>query len=287
MNNNTIMDNNYWHLLEYNKWLMDGSPINNEITILDLRNNNLTELSEKIGNLANLEILFLSNNRLTTLPESIGNMSNLVSLYASNNRLTTLPESIGNLNNLVSFYISSNRLFILPKSIGNLTTLRVFNLSNNNLTVPENIEENFTQIGNINTLTSIDLSNNNINVLPESIGNLVNLKYINLINNNLRTLPESIGNLTKLKYLCLDNYDKWYSFPENINKLTNLGNNVKENINIITKRINKNLNEYKKIHQDYFKHYIFEELIAESMNPKRICKFILNDNYDLDDSNWL
>ncbi|MDA7495622.1 hypothetical protein N8459_03835, partial [Nitrosopumilus sp.] len=112
------------------------------MTRLKLSNNDLTTLSESIGNLTQLYFINLSNNNLTTLPESIGNLTQLDFLDLSNNDLTSLPESIGNLTQLIDLYLENNQLTVLPKSLGNLIrfNLSTLNLSNNQLTtLPESI----------------------------------------------------------------------------------------------------------------------------------------------------
>jgi Leucine-rich repeat (LRR) protein len=51
-------------------------------------------LPDSIGNLQNLTSLDLSDNNLKSLPDSIGELQNLTSLSLSENDLKWLPESI-------------------------------------------------------------------------------------------------------------------------------------------------------------------------------------------------
>ncbi len=53
------------------------SKISLDVTILHLRNNQLTRLSLEIGHLTQLADLFLSFNRLTVLPSEIGKLTQL------------------------------------------------------------------------------------------------------------------------------------------------------------------------------------------------------------------
>jgi Leucine-rich repeat (LRR) protein len=88
---------------------------------LMLNVNNITELSDSIGFLINLEYLNLGSNILIpNLPESIGNLSKLQTLFANNANLGSIPKEIGNLTNLVEFNLSSNKIDSLPLEIGNL-----------------------------------------------------------------------------------------------------------------------------------------------------------------------
>ena len=93
-----------WYIQEYEQWIEDGCPINTQITLLTLANNQLTSLPESFGNLSSLEYLDLENNQLTSLPESFGNLSSLQSLHLDNNQLTSLPLSMDKLPSLRFLY---------------------------------------------------------------------------------------------------------------------------------------------------------------------------------------
>ncbi|MGP5437404.1 leucine-rich repeat domain-containing protein [Psychrobacter alimentarius] len=89
------------------------------ITDLDIRSNQLTELSESIGQLIKLRRLVVSNNQIDRLPDSIGKLINLEFLDISDNPLTTLPESIVQLKRLEFITIAKDG------SIKNLVSLPV------------------------------------------------------------------------------------------------------------------------------------------------------------------
>ena len=154
---------------------------------LDLRGNQLTELSQSIGNLTNLKKLYLSENQLTELPDSIGNLTNLTSLELRKNELTELPEWIGDLTNLEDLHVWGNQLTELPEWIGNLTNLK-----------------------------SLYLSGNQLTELPKSFGNLTKLEELDLDDNKLTELPKSFGSLTKLRYLSLSNNPLQKRIPKEI-----------------------------------------------------------------------
>lgn len=56
-----------------------------QLQILDLSNNDITDLPPQIGALSALEVLNLSNNKLTNLPSEIGNLKHLRLLDLSGN----------------------------------------------------------------------------------------------------------------------------------------------------------------------------------------------------------
>src|SRR5262245_31060515 len=67
-----------------------------------LADNDLVEVSDRIGNLRNLRMLDLGHNRLRCLPDSIGDIEGLSDfLYLHDNQLTELPASLMRLNRLL------------------------------------------------------------------------------------------------------------------------------------------------------------------------------------------
>ena len=153
--------------------------VNNGSSDLDLNQEDLTEgkllrVIMEIDNPAKLEVLVLANNQLTDLPESIGLLANLQELYLSANQLTVLPESIGLLANLQALCLSGNQLTVLPESIGLLVNLQMLWLHNNRLTtLPKNI-------GLLVNLQMLWLNNNRLTTLPKNIGLLAKLQVLYL-----------------------------------------------------------------------------------------------------------
>ena len=182
---------------------------------LDLSGNQLSTLPQAISQLSQLQKLNLSHNQLSTLPEAIGQLSQLQGLNLSNNKLSTLPETIGQLSQLQGLNLSNNKLSTLPETIGQLSQLQGLNLSNNKLsTLPETI-------GQLFQLKALDLSNNKLSTLPEAIGQLSQLQALNLSNNQLSTLPEAIGQLSQLQELNLSG-NQLSTLPEAIGQLSQL-----------------------------------------------------------------
>ena len=85
-----------------------------QLTELDLRVNQLTNLQESITKLSNLTRINLRINFLKNLPESITKLTNLTRINLKDNGLTNLPESIGKLTNLRSLNLSDNQIKKIP-----------------------------------------------------------------------------------------------------------------------------------------------------------------------------
>ncbi|MFT5860802.1 MAG: Leucine-rich repeat (LRR) protein [Flavobacteriaceae bacterium] len=158
-----------------------------ETKVLRLFGNKIDSISDRIGELVNLEELFIGRNELTSLPAAIGQLKKLRVLYVENNRLESLPEEIGNLPLLEEVRLGQNQLVSLPESIGKLKNL-VF----------------------------LKLSYNSIESLPAAIGECSNLGFLYLNRNNLQDLPESMSKLNRLKEIYLSGAGPLLQVPESM-----------------------------------------------------------------------
>lgn len=126
------------------------------LEVLDLSNNQLSELPQDLNRLKHLKILFCSNNQFTCLPpmlslcpklEMIGFKSNKIEqvpasslplktrwLILTDNKISELPESLGQLVNLEKLMLAGNQLTKLPQSIHSCHKLGLIRLSANQLT---------------------------------------------------------------------------------------------------------------------------------------------------------
>lgn len=81
---------------------------------LNLSNQGLTEtLPSQIGKMQNMKILNVSGNKMTNLPAEIGQLKQLEVLDVSRNYLTGLPMEIGDLPNLKKFSVQGNAYSVI------------------------------------------------------------------------------------------------------------------------------------------------------------------------------
>ncbi|MFW9873387.1 MAG: leucine-rich repeat domain-containing protein [Candidatus Thorarchaeota archaeon] len=203
---------------------------------LDLRFNNLIELSE-ISNISDSIIsLDLSYNKLITLPDSIDKIQSLKELNLKSNRLRTLPDSLGNISSIQILNLRNNILTEIPKSIKSFKFLKTLNLHGNKLNsiefeLNDSIKElelgwnNFSEIPpkikSILSLERLGMSGNELKKLPKWISLFQSLKVLDLYDNKIDQLPNSLGNLTSLEILVLRN-NYLNSLPQSLRALKDL-----------------------------------------------------------------
>src|SRR4029450_5569890 len=95
-----------------------------DLQTLVLADNDLTEISERVGDLSKLRTLDLGHNRLRELPVSLGRLEKLrhfLSLH--DNRLTQLPDSLRCLQRLRYLNISENAFEVFPEVVTTMESL--------------------------------------------------------------------------------------------------------------------------------------------------------------------
>lgn len=81
-----------------------------DLTHLNLRENELSKLPERIGELSDIKDLSLESNQIAVLPAEIGKLANLIHLDLSRNPLSSLPPEIARLTNLENLYLYETKI---------------------------------------------------------------------------------------------------------------------------------------------------------------------------------
>ena len=111
---------------------MEVSKLTN-LTQLDLRNNQITQIPEAIAKLTNLKQLVLNSNQITQIPEAIAKLTNLIQLDLNSNQITEIPEAIAKLTNLTLLDLRYNQIKEIPEAIAKLTNLTLVDLRYNHI----------------------------------------------------------------------------------------------------------------------------------------------------------
>jgi internalin A len=183
--------------------------------VLNLSQNQISEIPESLSQLTNLTELYLWGNQISEIPESLSKLTNLTELYLWQNQISGIPESLSKLTNLTELYLWQNQISEIPESLSQLTNLTELNLSQNQIS---EIPESLSQLTN---LTELNLSQNQISEIPESLSQLTNLTGLNLSQNQISEIPESLSQLTNLTGLYLSQ-NQISEIPESLSQLTNL-----------------------------------------------------------------
>ncbi|XP_077999233.1 uncharacterized protein LOC144452095 [Glandiceps talaboti] len=106
---------------------------------LRLSGNLLPEFPEALTTveLNNLELIHLYDNKITEIPEEISRLVKLKYLNINDNKVTKIPESFCELKNLEKFKAQNNKIKKLPPDFGDkLSGLQLLELNGNPLVIP-------------------------------------------------------------------------------------------------------------------------------------------------------
>ncbi|KAM5147832.1 leucine-rich repeat-containing protein 40 [Mantella aurantiaca] len=168
-----------------------------DLTKLILANNKLQSLSQDIRLLPALVVLDVHDNQLSELPSVIGELVNLQRLNISHNKLKSLPEELAELQNLKNLLLHHNQLEEAPDSMGRLNALEELDLSNNSL------RSISSGLGSLTYLTRLNLSNNKLKALPPEISRMKSLRQLDCTSNLLEDIPPSLAGMDCLEQLYL------------------------------------------------------------------------------------
>jgi hypothetical protein len=141
------------------------------LEILDLSDNDLSELPNDIVQLKYLKIIFFARNKFEVFPSALRELPNLNMIGFKSNQIKTVPENAfpPKLNWLI---LTDNKIEKLPKSIGDATLLQ-----------------------------KCALAGNLINELPDEMAKCVNLELLRVSANKLKSIPKWLFELPKLSWV--------------------------------------------------------------------------------------
>jgi len=217
------LDLDGYHMLTVCADITDHKVLN----FLSLRDNTLTSIPRKIGNLVYLRCLRLDSNLLSSLPEDILECTGLTELSLRNNRfqkvfqeddwwlgfsqlrtldasrneLECLPPVIGALTRITSLDVSDNRMRSLPLELHRLTSLTNLKLRCNLLRLPMvQLAEDPDYGVLLEVLRTLYNARGDITPL---VGNRQGTLWLDLSNRPYRIVPPEVAEITSLTTLKL------------------------------------------------------------------------------------
>ncbi len=155
----------------------------------------LKEFPKEILTLAEtLEILDLSDNNLSELPDSLAQLKNLKVIFFAKNRFTTFPKVLKECHSLSMIGFKSNQLAVIPEDAFP-PLLRWLILTDNK------IKKLPKSIGACHLLQKCALAGNLLEELPDEMQNCRNLELLRISANQLKRIPDWLFALPKLSWL--------------------------------------------------------------------------------------
>lgn len=159
-----------------------------------------------------LEVLDLTDNNLSDLPKDFDRFTKLKRLFLSNNRFNHVPKVLAKLPNLLMIGIRNNQIKIFEENSLPLSTRWLILTDNNIEVIP-------SSIGDLKLLQKCMISGNQISVLPDTISKCTNLELLRISANKLTTFPTCLLTLSKLSWLAYGGNPFCKKHPDSNNKL--------------------------------------------------------------------
>lgn len=145
--------------------------LSSTLEILDLSDNELSELPSDINQLKSLKIIFFARNKFSVFPKILRELPNLEMIGFKSNNIETVPE--GAFPPLLRWLIlTDDKIKQIPKSIGNCHLLQKCAFAGNI------IEELPTELSNCKNLELLRISANKLKVIPTWLFELPKLSWV-------------------------------------------------------------------------------------------------------------
>ncbi len=183
-----------------------------KVEILDLTDQNLTEIPIRLLELTSLKELYLCENANLNLKQAFNlleSVQSLEELWITEANLDSIPAEIGQLQTLKALWLDGNNLTEIPEGVKMLENLEGLSLFSNQ------IRNVILEEDQLPKLKHVNLCYNEFEVFPTEF---VNAERIVMWYNHITTIPKSVKKLTKLKSLNLE-HNNIKSVPEELTQL--------------------------------------------------------------------
>ncbi|XP_048465259.1 protein flightless-1 homolog isoform X1 [Rhincodon typus] len=246
-----------------------------DLSVLDLSYNQLTEIPRELENAKNMLVLNLSHNGVDNIPNQLFiNLTDLLYLDLSDNNLESLPPQMRRLVHLHTLILNNNPLMHAQlRQLPAMTALQTLHLRNTQRT-QNNLP---TSLEGLSNLKDVDLSCNDLSRVPECLYTLSSLRRLNLSTNQISELS-----------LCIDQWTQLETLNLSRNQLTSLPSAICKLIKLKKLYLNSNKLDFDGIPSGIGKLASLEEFMAANNNleliPESLCrcgklkKLVLNKN---------
>lgn len=159
-----------------------------------------------------LEVLDLTDNNLTNLPDDFYRFKKLKRLFLSNNQFNHVPKVLAKLPVLSMIGIRNNQIKIFEENSLPLSTRWLILTDNNLESLPK-------FIGDLTLLQKCMLSGNQLTSLPNTFSKCINLELLRIAANKLTSFPTCLLSLPKLSWLAYSGNPFCKKHPNTKNKL--------------------------------------------------------------------
>ena len=177
----------------------------NNLEILDLHENSLTDLPQDLGGLASLRVLNVGNNELNSLPFESLHLLPLKELHAPRNKLkgTLLPACVRKFETLQVLDVASNALVRLSDHESlELPSIQTLAINTNRIqTLPD--------ISSWQALLTLSAEDNCISDLPQGFTGLKSVRNVDFTGNDISRLDAKIGLMESLFTFRIANNPLW------------------------------------------------------------------------------
>ena len=155
----------------------------------------LTAFPKEILTLADtLEILDLSDNQLTELPDSFSQLKKLKILFFARNNFTVFPHVLASCKALKIIGFKSNQIVLIPENAFPPLLQWLILTDNKILKLPNSIASSVL-------LQKCMLAGNQIEELPVEMSNCVNLELLRVSANKLKVIPKWLFKLPRVSWI--------------------------------------------------------------------------------------
>ncbi|KAI5710885.1 hypothetical protein M8J76_009226 [Diaphorina citri] len=189
-----------------------------KLSLLNLKNNKISEVSSNVGDLINLTILDLSDNELTDVPCELSSLFHLKSLFLGGNPIKTVRNDILQDSKRIISHIKTSRLDYHCQNVDgrgmssqestseiNIDKYKLDRTKTLTLCKVINIPESVYMIAKEAQVEQADLSYNRLHVVNSKLFDITSIRELDLSHNLIQNLPPDLLNLRHLVYMNLEN----------------------------------------------------------------------------------